>query len=279
MGLKTFDRKFGADLLRDLSTGPGVYLFKDGAGTVLYAGKAKNIRRRLQTYRNATRRKAHRKMRKLVREAGSLEVRLQPSEREALLLENHLIKTLKPRYNIEGAYSFLYPALGLGRQAHQIYLCFTTDIERFTGVELDWFGSFRSRLRAREAYDALAALLSRVGHEEPPARLIARTRMRGAQLCAFRRIESLQDGLKDFLSGEDPGVLSEISTGLLARPDARRDAANVEEELRLLADFFASDTRPLRRALERSGRGGHFVAQDERDAVFIDYRYGDAALD
>lgn len=279
MGLKTFDRKFGADLLRDLSTGPGVYLFKDEEGTVLYAGKAKNIRRRLQTYRNATRRKAHRKMRKLVREAGSLEVRLQPSEREALLLENHLIKTLKPRYNVEGAYSFLYPALGLGRQAHQIYLCFTTDVDRFTGIQLDWFGSFRSRLRAREAYDALSALLARVGHEEPAARLVCRTRMRGAQVSAFRRIEGLEQGLKGLLSGADPGILSEISTRLLAKPDARRDAANVEEELRMLADFFESDARPLRRALECSGRGGHFVAQDERDAVFIDYRYGETTPD
>ena len=61
MATKAFDRKFGAALLRELPAAPAVYLFKDRDGTVLYAGKARNIRRRLASYRNATRRKAHRK--------------------------------------------------------------------------------------------------------------------------------------------------------------------------------------------------------------------------
>jgi excinuclease UvrABC nuclease subunit len=47
---------------------------------VLYAGKAKDLRRRLAGYRNASRRKAHRKMRTLVRLAASLEIRSQESE-------------------------------------------------------------------------------------------------------------------------------------------------------------------------------------------------------
>jgi hypothetical protein len=81
VGTKQFDRKFGADLLRDLPAEPAVYLFKAEDGTVLYAGKAKNIRRRLASYRNATRRKAHRKMRTLVRRASSLEVRVQVCNR------------------------------------------------------------------------------------------------------------------------------------------------------------------------------------------------------
>ena len=60
MGVRLFDRKFGADLLRETPREPGVYLFKDAEGQVLYAGKAKDLRRRLASYRNATRRKAHR---------------------------------------------------------------------------------------------------------------------------------------------------------------------------------------------------------------------------
>ncbi len=274
MGLKIFDRKFGVDWLGEVSTGPGVYLFKDEAGTVLYAGKAKNLRRRLQTYRNASRRKAHRKMRKLVREAESLEVRLQESERDALLLENQLIRTLRPRYNVDGAYSFLYPALGLGRRAHQLYLCITSDVDRYEGVPLDWYGSFRSRLRTREAFDALTSLLGRVGHEEPRTQLRGRPRTRGAHICAFRRVEGLKEGLHRLLAGIDSGLLVELSTLLLGKPDARREAALVEEDLRCLADFFEVDARPLRQALEGCGRGGHFIPQQERDSIFIDYRFG-----
>ena len=131
MGTKQFDRKFGADLVRELPATPAVYLFKDEGGEVIYAGKAKNIRRRLQGYRNAGRRKAHRKMRRLVTQAHSLEVRLQPSERDALLLENELIRTLRPRYNVEGAYSFLYPAIGTAQHDHQTLLLFTTQTDAF----------------------------------------------------------------------------------------------------------------------------------------------------
>ena len=112
--MRRFDRKFGADLVRELPESPAVYLFKDEAGQVLYAGKARNIRRRLASYRTAGRRKAHRKMRSLVREAHSVEVRLQASERDALLAENELIRSLRPRYNVDGAFDFLYPAIGAG---------------------------------------------------------------------------------------------------------------------------------------------------------------------
>ena len=62
MGTGSFDRKFGAGLVRELPAEPAVYLFKDEDGTVLYAGKAKNVRRRMQGYRNAGRRKTQRKM-------------------------------------------------------------------------------------------------------------------------------------------------------------------------------------------------------------------------
>ena len=68
MGVRRFDRKFGKDFLGNLPAAPGVYLFRDEREEVLYVGKAKDIRRRLSAYRNATRRKPHRKMRTLVRE-------------------------------------------------------------------------------------------------------------------------------------------------------------------------------------------------------------------
>jgi excinuclease ABC subunit C len=100
--MKLFDGKFGSDRLRELPRQPGVYLFLDAKGRVLYAGKAKDLRRRLAGYRNASRRKAaHRKMRTLVRLAASLEIRPQESETQALLLENQLIRTLRPPYNVD----------------------------------------------------------------------------------------------------------------------------------------------------------------------------------
>ncbi|MGI9590417.1 MAG: nucleotide excision repair endonuclease, partial [Myxococcota bacterium] len=186
--MRRFDRKFGADFLRELPEAPAVYVFKDEAGGVLYAGKAKNIRRRLSGYRNASRRKAHRKMRALVREAHSLEVRLQASEGAALLAENELIRTLRPPYNVDGAFDFLYPAIGTGRDGGRLLLCFTTSPDAYQALELCWHGTFRPRLRAREAFDALVSLIARIGHLEPASRRPAAPRLRGSQLVAARRL-------------------------------------------------------------------------------------------
>lgn len=270
MGVRGFDRKFGADFLRELPAAPAVYLFVDGRGQVLYAGKAKNIRQRLQRYRSAGRRKAQRKMCALVREASALEVRLQPSEAQALLVENELIRTLRPRYNVEGAYSFLYPAIGVAERGPQLLLGFSTRPEAWEALGLAWFGVFRSRVWVRDAFDALADLLARIGHLEPRTRLPRARRPRGSRLVGLRRLGAeLQPSLRAFLAGESPGLLEQLSLRLLEKPDARLEAAQVQEDLRRLEAFYRDDAVPLRAALRAAGRPGHFVAQAERDALFI----------
>lgn len=271
MGVRRFDRKFGADFVRELPESPGVYLFKDAEGTVLYAGKAVNVRRRLAGYRTTSRRKKHRKMRDLVREAHALEVRVQPSERAALLLENELIRTLRPRYNVDGAYAFLYPAIGTGAGNGQLRLAFTSDPEAWSSLGLRWHGAFRPRQRAREAFDALVALLGRIGHLEPRSRLPAAPRRRGTRWVGVRRLrDDTLPPLRAFLDGESDALLGLLFAQLLERTGARRDAAAVQEDLTCLRDFYRRDVRRLRAALAATGRAPGFVPQAERDALFIE---------
>jgi excinuclease ABC subunit C len=263
-----FDRKFGADRLRELPRAPGVYLFCDAGGRVLYAGKAKDLRRRLAGYRNASRRKAHRKMRALVRASASLEVRPQESEMHALLLENELIRTLRPPYNVDGAYAFLYPALGVGNDG-RVLLAFTSAPEEWASLGVRWHGCFRSRARAREAFDALVALFARLGHAEPPSRLPAVRLRRGRRLEAFRRVPpELAVATQAFLAGDSNELLRLLFERLLESPRARREATAVQDALQALAGFYRKDVTPLRRALELTGRTG-YVPGDERDALFI----------
>ena len=274
MGRRAFDKKFGSALVESLPTGPGIYLFRDAELGVLYVGKAKNIKRRLQNYRNASRRRVHRKMRTLVREASSLEVRAQASEREALLEENALIRKLKPPYNVDGAFAFLYPAVGLGRRDGHTLLCFSTKPEAYTELELRWFGTFRSRPRAKEAFDALVELLALIGHLSKRTQLPGHESVRGSRLVGLRQLpRELAEGMSHFLGGEDRTLLSALSTALLAKPRARRDAARVEERLRLLDGFYEADARKLRLAMERLGRTDTYVPQDERDSLTISARF------
>ena len=275
---RLFDQKFGAERLREVPRGPGVYLFRDPAGLVLYAGKARDLRRRLGSYRNASRRKAHRKMRALVRAAATLEVRPQANEHDALLAENELIRTLRPPFNVDGAFSFLYPAIGIGTDEGRVLLAFTSAPEEWSGLGLRWHGCFRSRRRARLAFEAIVELWGRVGHREPVSRRPAVPFRRGAWLEAFRRLPpGLAIAANAFLAGESTALLSLLFERLLESASARRGAAEIEEQLRTLADFARKDIASLQRTLTTVGRSG-WVPGEERDALFIRARHGPAAV-
>ncbi len=88
------------DQIQSLPTSPGVYLMKDQAGTVLYIGKAKNLRSRVRTYfgRSGDDRLS---LRFLMPKVRQVETFLTDTEKEALILENTLIKKHKPRHNID----------------------------------------------------------------------------------------------------------------------------------------------------------------------------------
>jgi excinuclease ABC subunit C len=85
--------------IRALPTDPGVYLYKNAEGEVIYVGKAKNLRARVRSYLLEAA-QANAKTGTLMREAVDLDYILVANEHEALALENNLIKQRKPRFNI-----------------------------------------------------------------------------------------------------------------------------------------------------------------------------------
>jgi len=85
--------------IRALPAQPGVYLYKNAEGEVIYVGKAKNLRSRVRSYLLEAS-QANAKTGSLMREAVDLDYILVANEHEALALENNLIKQRKPRFNI-----------------------------------------------------------------------------------------------------------------------------------------------------------------------------------
>ena len=83
------------------STGPGVYRWLDAKGTVIYVGKAKNLRNRLKSYVSSSKDATHGPWKQsLIKRIDDLDVTITSTELEALILEINLIKELKPKYNV-----------------------------------------------------------------------------------------------------------------------------------------------------------------------------------
>ena len=101
---------------------PGVYLYKDGEGTVIYVGKAKNLRARVRSYFLEDR-LADAKTGTLIHEARSIDFIQVDNNKEALALEDNLIKQYKPRFNILLRDDKTYPSIKLtGERYPRVYV-------------------------------------------------------------------------------------------------------------------------------------------------------------
>jgi excinuclease ABC subunit C len=109
--------------IRSLPAEPGVYLYKNDAGEVIYVGKAKNLRSRVGSYFRQGR-EEDAKTGTLVREAADVDYIVVANEKEALALENNLIKQKKPRFNIllRDDKTYPYVKLTLGERFPRVYV-------------------------------------------------------------------------------------------------------------------------------------------------------------
>jgi len=109
--------------IRTLPTSPGVYLYKNSEGEVIYVGKAKNLRSRVSSYFHEGRWEDA-KTDTLVREAVDVDYIVVANNKEALALENHLIKQKKPRFNIllRDDKTYPYVKLTLAERFPRVYV-------------------------------------------------------------------------------------------------------------------------------------------------------------
>ena len=98
-----------------LPDNPGCYLYKDNIGEIIYVGKAKNLKNRVKSYFIGTHNK---KTQTLVSKIEDLEYIIVNSEKEALLLENNLIKKYRPYFNIRLKDDKSYPYLMITKEEH-----------------------------------------------------------------------------------------------------------------------------------------------------------------
>src|SRR5881398_1634371 len=138
-----------ADRRRELPDEPGVYLFRDARGKVLYVGKAKSIRKRVASHFSNPSTRGGRDLVALIDHVEALVVH---TESEALLAEQNFIKQYKPRFNIRlrDDKSYPYIAISLDEDFPRVY--FTRERHR---RERAYFGPFSNAKRVRETLDLL----------------------------------------------------------------------------------------------------------------------------
>ncbi|MCI0507865.1 MAG: excinuclease ABC subunit UvrC [Gammaproteobacteria bacterium] len=136
--------------LNTLPHKPGVYRMQDGNGTVLYVGKARDLKNRVSSYFHN--KDNNPKTRAMLSQVASVQITITHTEGEALLLENNLIKELKPRYNILLRDDKSFPYIYLDDQHDFPRLSFHRGAKRPVG---EYFGPFPSAGAVRESLNLL----------------------------------------------------------------------------------------------------------------------------
>jgi len=138
--------------LKRLPTAPGVYRMIDAGGTVLYVGKAKNLKRRVSSYFG---RSLSTRIQLMVSQIADIEVTVTRTEGEALLLESNLIKSLLPRFNVLLRDDKSYPYILLTVQDDFPRLTFYRGPRKGTGR---FFGPYPSSWAVRETLHLMQKL-------------------------------------------------------------------------------------------------------------------------
>ncbi|KQL38191.1 DNA helicase UvrC [Bacillus sp. FJAT-25509] len=134
--------------VKNLPLSPGVYLMKDSKGQILYVGKAKSLKKRVQSYFQNS--KGHSpKVKKLVTHLKDFDYLLTDTEFDAFMLECHLIKEIKPMYNrmMKSPQSFIYLVINLNKKVPS----FEISYEPIESENVLIFGPFTSRSTVERA--------------------------------------------------------------------------------------------------------------------------------
>jgi excinuclease ABC subunit C len=235
---------FPADKRRGLPDEPGVYLFRDSRGKVIYVGKAKSIRKRVAShFSNPSTRGGE----GLVDKIDHIEALVVHTEAEALLAEQNFIKQYKPRFNIRlrDDKSYPYIAISLDEDFPRVY--FTRERHR---RDRAYFGPYSNAKRVRSTLDVLGKVFMFRSCEGPePGR-------RSGSPCLDYYIKRCEapcvgyvskedyrrgiDGVIDFLSGRYREIERELDHSMRTAAEEQRfeDAARERNRLRAVRSLL-----------------------------------------
>jgi len=263
------------DQLKALPTRPGVYLFRDVDGDILYVGKAKSLRPRVRSYFQRTT-DGRAQIRLLPERVADIEVIVTGSEVEALHLEQNLVKRHRPPFNVRLRDDKSFPYIAVTIEDEYPRVMFTRERHR-PGVW--YFGPYANAKKVRETLDVLNRVFPYRPCEGPkPGRHsgipcldfhIERCLAPCVGYISQEDYRGIIDGVIEFLSGNTKPIQRELEEKMhaAAREERFEDAARYRNRL------YAVQHLVERQAVERHSGGTAdiigFAAEDDRAVVQI----------
>ncbi|MBS9426992.1 excinuclease ABC subunit UvrC [Photorhabdus akhurstii] len=262
-----FDSK---TFLQTVTSQPGVYRMYDASGTVIYVGKAKDLKKRLASYFRTQ--VANRKTESLVKNIVQIDVTVTHTETEALLLEHNYIKLYQPRYNVLLRDDKSYPYIFLSADKHP-RLAMHRGAKHSKG---EYFGPFPNTHAVRESLILLQKLFPIRQCEDSVYRNRSRPclqyqigRCLGPCVNGLVSEEEYQqqvDYIRLFLSGKDQQVL----TRLINRMEQASQQLKFEDAAR-----YRDQIQAVRQVTERQFVSG---TDDDLDVISVAFDAGMACL-
>lgn len=255
-----------AETADGLPRSPGVYLFKDAKGRVLYVGKAKDLRARVRQYLTGADERAQIPF--LIRAAVDVEVTETRTEKEALILENTLIKKHRPRYNIvqRDDSNFLHLAIDMGAPWPRYELVRKIDQKR------RHYGPYASAFRARRTLEYLSRRFplrtctdAELARRVRPCLLYEMHRCLGpcVDRCTPEAYQQVVEESALFLDGRKTELLSRLKARMLQASNDERyeEAAKTRDLIEAIEASIEAQVVVDRRGQDRDcwalARSGH----------------------
>jgi len=233
-----------AEQRRGLPDQPGVYLFRNEKGTVIYVGKAKSIKKRVASHFSNPSTQVGRDLLPMI---DRIEALVVATEAEALLTEQNFIKQYKPRFNIRLRDDKSYPYIGISLDEPYPRVYFTRERHRRERV---YFGPYSNAKRVRETLELLGRVFMYRTCEGPsPGRhsgspcldyYIKRCTAPCVGYISQAEYRNSIDGIIDFLSGRYRQIERTIEAGMRQAAAEQRfeDAALARNRLRAIRSLL-----------------------------------------
>src|SRR5579884_1599010 len=254
-----------AEQRRNLPDQPGVYVFRDRRGRVIYVGKAKSVRKRVASHFSNPSTQAGRDLIPLI---DSIESLVTTTEAEALLAEQNFIRAYKPRFNVRLRDDKSYPYIGISLDEAFPRVYFTRERHR---RERAYFGPYSSAKRVRETLDLLGKVFMFRTCEGPtPGRrsgspcldyYIKRCKAPCVGYVSAEEYRHDIDGVVDFLSGRYRAIERVIEQAMRRAAEEQRFEDAARERNRL---------RAVRHLLERQRVANESVGTLDAVAIAVD---------